>query len=301
MQPLKKLYTFNEFLKEFPTRDYFTDKIVGGVIDDKISKKLPIEFLPNNPIEGTFPSLRDPKIWEYSIAMFGIFPDGRRAIVMIDGIKPFIYLEKPKLKSGFYPGELPPNASFEDFEKISIASKTAFLNEVYAVVSPNDNTCEYSWEQGKPFYGWQAEESDYLKISFTKQSSRKKLIKILRDKNYIIMHDDRDDYYRVVARDYNMPLCSWVTLTSYKTDKQMQFKQLIYRVHVNDFKQYAFDVLANPILARDKSMLITWDEECSTITGELPTPNNLSDKLFMICATAHWWYQKSHLVKICFC
>jgi DNA polymerase elongation subunit (family B) len=297
---LKTSYLLNEFIAEFPTRDYFADAELKTQIDLKLKEDQPIEFLPNNPNEESFPMYNDPKKWAYSIAMFGILPDGRRAIVMIDGIKPYFLLEKPKLAIGTYPGELPPNATPEEFNKINAIAKMNFEQSVRSRIPAADAPCEYSWENGKPFVGWQLEYSDYLKLSFTKQSSRKKALTLLRQFGYVTAHDDYTDYYRVVARDFNIPLCSWVTLTDYKRETLAQFKQPVFRVSVDNFKKYSGEVLKVPALARDKSMILAWDIECATQTGNLPTADNMNDKLFMIAASVHWWYQKTPLAKICF-
>lgn len=304
---LKKFYLYDDFLKSFPIRSNFTDQKIANILNTKINANEPIEFLPNNPSEGSFPSsLQGCKTWEYSISMFGILPDGRRAIVLIDGIKPYFLLEKPKLNVGLHDGDITSKYTAEEYDRINNISKDNFLNEVknrIMILSAGDTSnqpCDFTWECGKPFVGWQSEKSDYLKISFNKQSSRKKMLTSIRNFGYVTYHDDYDEYFRVVARDYDIPLCSWSTISNYKIEKLDQFKQPVFRVNINNFKKYAGEVLKNQILARDKSILLTWDIECGTQTGDVPTADNMNDKLFMIACTLHWWYSKAPIIKICF-
>lgn len=296
----KQSYLLEDFLKEFPDRNAFIDQNLKSSYDLKLRSNEPIEFLPNIPNEGSYPSILDKRKWEYSIAMTGILPSGRRSIVMIDGIQPYFLIEKPKCIVGVYPGEIPPGATPEQANAINETSKENFLNEVRSKLMGPDAPVYYSWETGKPFVGWQLEFTDYLRLTFAKQSSRKKIMTILRQQGYITYHDDYTDYYRVAARDYDIPLCSWTTIRNYRIDMVNNFKQPVIRVHVSDFVRYSGEVLKNPTLARDKSMICAWDIECATKSGNLPTAENKEDKLFMICATFHWWYSKNALVKICF-
>jgi DNA polymerase elongation subunit (family B) len=297
---IKKSYLLDDFLKEFPNRDAFADQRLKSSYDEKIRNCEPIEFLPNIPNEGSYPSLTDRRRWEYGIAMVGILPDGRRSIVMIDGIQPYFLVEKPKLIVGYYPGEVPPGADEQQYHQINEQSKFNFMNEIKGKIAGNDAAVSYQWESGKPFVGWQHENTDYLKLTFTKQSSRRKMMTLLRQANYVTFHDDYSDYFRVVARDYNIPLCSWTMISNYTIDQLDNFKQPIIRVHVSNFVRYEGEVLKNPTLARDKSMIMAWDIECATKTGNLPSAEVSEDKMFMICASVHWWYTKTPLVKICF-
>lgn len=277
---LKKQYTFEEFIAQFPDRNSFIDL---SVLDNDISQNNPLEFLPNSQQDGTYPT--SAKIWEYGLAMFGILSDGRRAIVLLSDIKPYFLIEKPKTEN-----------TADQYARAN------FINEVRSKmnVSPSDLPCEIGWETGKPFTGWQPNETEYLKLSFVKQSSRKKMMTLLRQAGYNTFHDDYDNYYHVVARDYGISLCSWSTISNYRVEKIDQFKQPIFRLSINDYKKYKGEVLKNPTLARDKSIILTWDIECSTMSGNVPNPENTKDKLFMIASTAHWWHTKKALFKICF-
>lgn len=297
---LKSLYNLNDFLNHFPTRDAFTDQELKKELNEKISRKEPIEFLPNVPNEGSYPSLYNKKQWEYGIAMVGIFPDGRRSIVLIDGIHPYILIEKPKCITGTYPGEIPLGASPEQIHYINEISKQNFLTNVTSKIPASDKPMGYSWENAKPFVGWQLEQSDYLRLTFSKQSSRKKVLSVLKQAGFVTAHDDYSDYYRVVARDYGISLCNWSVISNYSIDSLDNFKQPVFRVNIKDFTKYQGEILKNPALARDKSMIMAWDIECATQSGNLPTPENKDDRLFMICASLHWWYNKKALVKICF-
>lgn len=295
---IKPLYLFEEFIKEFPDRSFFTDKNVGHELNERIEKNQPIEFLPNNPNEGSFPNL-EKKQWDYGIAMFGVLTDGRRAIVLIDGIAPFFYIEMPPFTVGQTQLAVPP----EIFAQTEAMYKNSFIFAISSMLNESgikNSDFKLSWHSGKPFSGWQAEMTQCVKIELTKQTIRKKAMKLLREKGCKTYHDDHSNYYRVVARDYQLPLCSWTTISEYKIESLEQFKQPIFRVNINNIKKYDGEILKNPLLARDKSMIITWDIECATRTGKLPTPDNTNDKLFMIAATAHWWYSKEALVKICF-
>ena len=297
---LKNTYLLGDFLKNFPTRDAFTDQKLKVLYDEKIKNHEPLDFLPNIPNEGSYPSMIDRRTWEYGIAMVGILPDGRRAIVMIDGIYPYFLIEKPKLITGIYPGEVPPGATEEQRNQINEQSKYNFENDIRSKIPYSDQPFRYSWETGKPFVGWQYEHSDYLRLTFSKQSSRKKCLTLLRSLGFNTAHDDYTDYFRVASRDHGISLCSWSTITDYKIDVMDNFKQPVFRVNINNFKKYDGEVLKNTTLARDKSMIMAWDIECATKSGNLPSAENKDDKMFMICASLHWWYTKTPLVKICF-
>ena len=46
-------------------------------------------------------------------------------------------------------------------------------------------------------------------------------------------------------------------------------------------------------------MIVGWDIECVSKSGDLPVPENLDDKLFMICLDFQWYFSKNQILIIC--
>lgn len=116
--------------------------------------------------------------------------------------------------------------------------------------------------------------------------------------------DDISSYYRKVARENGWPLSDWAIITDYKTktadDTVCSFRFIIdkdsYKPLTNTREK-----AADPLLSKDRTMVLTWDIETYTgrQNGDLPRGQHKDDHCFMICGSAHWKDDPKPLTTFC--
>ena len=79
-----------------------------------------------------------------------------------------------------------------------------------------------------------------------------------------------------------------------------------YRVHIQNVEALSSPLdpkplPSDPLLSRDKSLVLAWDVETYDLLGggEVPDPKNLSAWIFMIGVTLHWKDETESLARIC--
>jgi len=163
--------------------------------------------------------------------------------------------------------------------------------------------------------------SKFLRVTTPTLQLRKKALKLIRDVPMETASDDRSCYYRKAAREHGIPLSSWGILTNFEwsdhlaTTSKKEEDNYKYirersplcahhlRVNVENFKPVvdqlgtkaereaaAARLTKLAVIARDRTLLLTWDIETreGRGTGDLPDASYDEDHVFAICMSAHW-------------
>lgn len=231
--------------------------------------------------------------WYYKLILFGVFPDGRSATVVIEGIDPYIYVRIPskyktvtkryKFKAKAEEMMRKDRGGFGnkkiDFEFIEMVKKKEFMGF---------NKSAY-----------------YLKITFSKASTsnsfRNRAIKLFNKNNLKTATDDISGYYKIPIRDRRLTISSWIELKKYSVIKKSKYfkDKIVYVVDIKNIKSCDEKTIhSNQSLARDKTMIMGWDIECASKSGDLPVPENPDDKMFMICLDFQWYYSKEQILLV---
>jgi len=292
-------------LKHLPNRFKFLDSIETKKISKIINNGNPLLFQPTALSEQNLPELDNSeennpdnkyKKWYYKLILFGIFPDGRSATLVITGIYPYVYVEIPcKYKSTVC-------------KRYKFRSKIEDIMREHKEFANQKKGIEYiSIEivEKKKFMGFCDGKSYFLKIIFAKAgtsySPRNRAIRLFNKNYWKTCTDDKSGYYKIPIRDSRLTVSSWIEVKNYTVLKKNKYfkDNKIYVVNVNDISECSEKMIqSNQALARDKTMIMGWDIECVSKTGALPVPENPDDKLFMICLDFQWHYSKDQLLRI---
>lgn len=267
-------YQSKDAKKTFPRRSLFVDKIEGKKVSDIISKCQPLNFLPTYLTEMNMSAIRGEPVG-YKIVLMGVLSDGRRANVVIKGIKPYfeILLKDENIESQ--------------------------ISAITALLEPLNIQYETSVISAKQFRYYHDKESKFLKLSFLKLFDRKKALEIVQ-KKYQTTTNDTSCYYRVVCRDYLTTFSMWATLTNYTQNTYQQLKMPAFTVDIKNFQPFT-DTPMPDIMLKDRTLSCCWDIETWSKGGDLPEPQNLDDNIFCLGMTFQWVNNKSPFLKICLC
>jgi DNA polymerase elongation subunit (family B) len=272
-----------ELKRTFPVRYHYTDLQERENINQILNEEKEILFLPTFTKETAVQDVKYEKA-KYKIILNGIFTDGRRVNVIIDGIKPYFEVRVPDSVDG--------KIKMGRGSKIKYITEDRYIKDLRQLLNRDVLTTpiETSVFYGKPFKYYQTHESKFLRFYYYKTKSRKYAIKTVRDTGYETTHDDLSCYYRVVCRDYLTSLSMWVTLTEYKEEEVTCIKShnkiSTYRVHIDNYKMFTGEM--NSKLLKDKTLSMTWDIETWSPEGDVPLPEYEDHKMFCIGATFQW-------------
>ena len=268
--------TYNELTTDMPTRKDAIDAVNYKLMDASLNRTNPFAFMPTCITEMNLPQLERRGKWEYSLILNGILRDGRRAVVVLDGIVPYFEVQLPPPTKGFYRlpnGDSVSQMQFQDMVVKELADATERLNDdedlfprettEYRIrameeKSANDlpmetNPDSKNWHvdltpttvsviSGKPFVGHQLEQSNFIRLTFRTLRPRKIAIKWLRKLGYSTTADDLTNYHRVACRNALMTLSTWSTICNYKLlDAKAMLNircDTTVRVHVNNYRPY---------------------------------------------------------------
>ena len=227
----------------------------------------PLLFLPNSIKE--FHEKNGGRL-EYRLLLIGILTDGRKSAVILEGISPHFEVRKP---SGYGPD-------------------TDFYKKVAAITSEKYKgaTCEAISARG--FDHHETDPSLYVRVHFPSLWDRKNAIKYFTDiLGWATTTDDDNHYERVACRESTYHLAAWNVIksyTSYAADPICKLPR-VFRVNHRDFTGYDVDLLRHPALAKDRTLVETWDIEAySSVPGVMPDPTVAADAVFAIGKTYHW-------------
>lgn len=270
--------TYND-IKNIPSRNLFLEKSIYNETTETIAKGQPLLFMPNALHEM---HLQEKKYdtATYKIVLFGSLLDGRRASVVIKGLKPYFEAVIP-------------------YQDDANESDVALL--LYNKLKQTKYACPLSFDilKGKQFEEYQTERTTFARFYFDKLKTRLEAIKYVKSQGMATTVDDASCYYRVVCRDYMTTFSSWVVISDYTVRTYDGIRGSVYDVDINNYKISTDDITSNPKLAKDNIMSMCWDIETYSHDGDLPRPENLDHKMFMIGITFQWHHSNDQLIRVC--
>ncbi len=216
-----KIITYNNINKILKSReqiislDKYKSKF-SQIINKKIISNKPILFYPNDILEISMPE-EEYKPWVYKLIIYGNLIDSRKCAVIIEGIYPYFYVKIPN-------NNIEDINSYNDEFKeniINIINKQldSYENNNKTAISKNliENKTEIvQLNKFKGYYNNEDRKDYYIKLYFKKLKWRKKIINFLRSEfNYETYSDDLNNYYRVILRNNNIKISSWIILNNY--------------------------------------------------------------------------------------
>ena len=278
-----EVITYNQ-IKNIPSRNAFLEKSIYNETTENISKGFPLLFMPNALHEMHLQEKKyDPA--NYKIVLFGVFIDGRRSTVVISGIRPYFEVVIPE----------------QHKDQTDDANEQDIALSLYNKLKQTKFACPTSFEilKGKQFNGYQKNRKTFARFYFDKLKSRTEAIKYVKTQGMDTTADDASCYYRVVCRDYMTTFSSWVNISNYTIRTYSGIRGSVYDVNISNYKTCTDDITANPKLAKDNIMSMCWDIETYSHDGDLPRPENLEHKMFMIGVTFQWHHSNDQLLRVC--
>ncbi|CAB5209662.1 unnamed protein product [Rhizophagus irregularis] len=267
-------------LTGIPSRNNIVAEYDNGMIailQQSLSGKQPIHFMPTD--------VSDEAESSYILRISGTLINGQKAIIDITGIKPFFDVE------------VPDNYSSSSFKIILARILTATLK----------STSKFGFEDihAFPLQGYHTEKKAYIRVSTWNHFDRYHSLKAVREVGIRTASDDLTPkhYYRKVAREERLPLSSWVVLSNYSYT--LSENAYLFRVSVGNYNPISDDECKNPLissaLAKDRTLVLTWDIETysSLGLGKFPTAQSDESNVFMICMSVHWKDDPNPLKQIC--
>lgn len=301
--------TYDELQSVKLFRNDFIDQSLKKTVSKQIKANQPVYFLPNSVYE-THIGPQYNKI--FKLYMMGILADGRKALVILDGIRPYFYVrvhpeyrDKPNDYKDILTRVL-KNATEQEKE-----SKREWLN---AKMIPVDTEVVYL----KRLKEYEPTQVPYIKLIYDNNENRVRAIKKLKDvpdrngnKGAIILgHDDVSYYHRVFSRDNNIPLSKWATLNNYEFSNEQlsEFmmtslyedfqEETIFTLNYSNYKMLPKEHIEYEELKDDRSMVCAWDTEVYSSTGILPDPKVEKDELMTISLVFFQNYSKTPFLKV---
>lgn len=288
----------NEFLLNLPRRVDFIDKDEHKKLLNNIKNGTDIFFLINDICEM---HIKENNRLVYKLCLIGILIDGSKACVILNNIKLFFDIRIP--------------------ETINALEFQTYIE----IVFKNNNLYYDSFEIIKkfPFKYFQENSSNYLRVYFNTLHARNNSLKFILNNDFEhekigrtrleTASNDLSCYYRKVAREYKIKLCSWNIITDYEINTTICKKNIIgFKINcknIMNIEKRNIDI-SDPkysYLLKDKTMVSGWDLETFTNrTGDVPLPNNVfdinnepQDVIKMNSNTYFWYYEKNPFLKIC--
>lgn len=287
----KIIHFDNGSIPDLPQREDFLNKKQTEYINNQIKSGKPFLFMPNSlyethdkvqNINEKYSRLR------YQLYIFGVLLDGSRATVILQDIDIFFDVQVPE-------GEEP--YQFDIYLRNLLDVNNITFAKIRNI-------------KGKPFKGYHPLK-DYKRIYFHTTFARKKALNLILDSGYETASDDFSSYFRKVAREYKLFLGDWNTINNYNLDYSDRSKtKYVFKVNIKDMKHYECDKETNPLLAKDKTMIQTWDIESQALvddghvrTDRVYTIENgvkkEADICFMVCHTFHWYFSNDAMLNVC--
>lgn len=280
------MYTNKNFDFDKLKRKNFLNNEKYVEVSNDIKSNSPLQFLPCSFSEETFNKV-EYGLSSYHLVLYGILKDGRRANVIIKE-DPYFEVEIPdKIK-----GKIPVNVNEEIKHLLGGKGEVQYLTEneyislIERILDSNITETDYnddiikieitkkSVSKGKPFKLYTKELRNYYKFHFRKLGIRKAAIKLLSRTLHCRLIST-DGFFRVLCRDNRISICSWCEISNYKkfNDIKKRLKGPSYIVDIKNYKNISDDNLTSDLL-KEKSIIMSWDIETYSPTGELPTPDN---------------------------
>ena len=284
-----------------------TTKILGHIADNK-----PVLFMPTD-VEDRIEYQGGRQV--YVMKLHGSLMNGSKAEVTITDVDVFFDVRIPDRPPAASLLSKAGQAKLAGMEGDRLAQFGASLKSIVADAGAPDARIENT--NAFPNVGYSVDTKAFKRVHVSNLQQRKKAIAAVRAQGYQTMSDDRTCYYRKAAREYGLPLSSWAILSNYEhcpgfTDRS-PLAAHIFRVPVANYRPQldtmaskekrdaaAKAVAANPLLAKDRTLVLGWDIESYSKrgTGDLPRGEHDEDNAFMICMSAHWKDDTTPLAQI---
>lgn len=284
-------------------RNDFLDPEIRKKVSKTIKDKAPVYFLPNTVGETHIGSDKYDKT--FKIYMIGILNDGRKALVILNDIKPFFYVRVHK-----------------DFVKKPDQFLAIVLDELKTVTQEEKDN-NRAWLNKKMFpvdteivykrrlKEFEPEKHPYIKLIYDNNQNRINAIRKLQKIGKVILgHDDVTHYHRVFSRDNDIPLSKWVTLNNYeRTHEQVgefymtslysdALEENTFVLSYRDYKTLPKEHIEYEELKDDRSLVCAWDTEVYSSTGNLPAIEVQNDELMVISLVFFQAYNKVPFFKV---
>lgn len=222
-----------------------------------------IKFLPISVYDSNY-------YHDYKIILIGIKQTGEKIVVEIRGIKPYFEI---------------------------ILDDDMDIESVCEMIECND----YEIFEAKQFKGYQKKLNKFMRVKFNSMDKRNKALKVMQDSKFHTTTDERNNYYRVVCRDYQTTFASWVNITSYK--KIEGYKINAYSCKIKNYNKLTQEEISkNDKLKRDKTLVCSWDiETCSPKNTGVPDHKDPKSKIISICLSYQWLHDTKPIYQVCIC
>lgn len=298
-----KLINYSQIDNVKKFRNDFLDAGIRKKVSKAIKNREPVFFLPNTVGETHVgPDKYDKK---FKIYLMGILNDGRKALVILDDIKPYFYV-RVNAKCKNKPEEF-LDAVLDELKTVTQEEKDnnrAWLNKK---MFPTETEIVYK----RRLKEYEHEKHPYIKLIYDNNQNRVNAIRKLQKLGRVILgHDDVTHYHRVFSRDNDIPLSKWVTLNNYERthDQIGEFymtslyadvlEENIFTLSYKDYKTLPKEHIEYEELKDDRSVVCAWDTEVYSSTGLLPDPKVEKDELMVISLVFFQAYNKSPFLKV---
>ena len=266
-----------------PKRNEILNNSEYNKIKDLKKDKQELLFLGND-IKESVP-FRD-----YKLIIAGILPCGSKTVIEINNIFPYVDIE--------YNKELNDKGN-KDYISSLTSDNKLYYNKIEIV-------------KGKNLILFSEEQNKYIRVYFKNVTIRKKCIILLKENNIKTYNNDISSYYRVVAREYKLNLCSWNRISDYRDIKGDNKYKSEYQLEVDINNIKAVDIITEKDeliknesikynnLKNDKLISMCFDIEMySSEFGRIPSGKNPDDIIFMICMTFQFINDDKSFLNIC--
>lgn len=289
-------------IDKLPKRVKYLDKILRKKVNNILIKNKPILFMPNATYDDKPMQAEEYKKSKYTLVLFGIFEDGSNGTICINDIEPYFEIKIPDdttnieefAESIFNDLNMDGEIDYAKYQRVLDLDKK--LPEYGFKIEPT----RYNLTKGKPLHIFQENISNYIRVYFHKLSHRKDAINYIRALGYSTAHDDLNSYYRVVSRDYLLPLASWINIEEYRQDTVNRYlKGDVIQTSINTISSYTGEIAKN--LLKDNTMTMAFDIETynSSNDGDIPMPQNMMHNMFMISLTFQMYHSNEQLLNVC--
>jgi DNA polymerase elongation subunit (family B) len=270
--------------------DFLSSEIICEE-EEYISCKKEMYFLPSAPPKDWSERESSYKYSSYSYKMllFGVLPSGRKATLCVEGIDPKVSVRTPD--------------KYTDAKEFEAWIRNKVIGD------ENERKCckiEINYE--KRFMGYERDLHPYLYIYFKSIWNRKKFIEYLHN-TYPEIETSWDDisyYPRVVSRENDTSLCTWLQISENKYDVNVVHDLIktdadmpLIRVDFTNVKTYRGNVLTNKLLQKDNSIILCFDVETWSTNGSVPNCMLRNSELFVLSLVFTFPHSKKPIWAIC--
>lgn len=286
--------SYLDFKRSIPTRNSFIPKDKYDAVEALIRKQNPLPFLPSYLYETTTFNYESKEHYA-KIVLNGIFPDGRRANVLLEDFEPYFEVRIPHESD-----PLDETLRGKDFNEKQYIAKIVNIIKREKQTTPSRSTII----NAKPFKWYRNYNCKFIRFYYNNLKSRSAAINLMRKHSYETATDDLGSYYRVLSRDNLIPFATWAVLKAYEQTTIKNIKGTVFRVSINDYARYNDEPVTGFVeddFRKERTMSVCWDIETWSRSGDLPKPENVDDRIFCISLTYQWINEKEPFLKQVLC